>query len=112
MNINDNDNNDNELYLFDHKTYIKYFTFFHISIAILVEETSIKGNTLPLSWNPPQFQYTFVDKYYIHKNTKYHFTITKLVVHYQIIQIVMPDVFISIIMQLWKIYFYFRNSPN
>ena len=28
MNINDDDYNDNELYLFDHKTHIKYTKFF------------------------------------------------------------------------------------
>ena len=44
-NHNDRLNDNNELYLFDHKTYIKIFHIFHISITILVEETSTKVNT-------------------------------------------------------------------
>ena len=32
--INDNNDNDNELYLFDQKKYIKIFYIFHISITI------------------------------------------------------------------------------
>ena len=37
----DNDK-DNQLYLFDHKTYVTIFYIFHISITIVVEETTVK----------------------------------------------------------------------
>ena len=38
-------------------------------ITILVEDTFIKVNKYPLSWKPHQFQYTFIDKYYIQNNS-------------------------------------------